>query len=1303
MRTNTTFGKLTAIFAVSLLISIFAFSSVYAAPANPFPQEFRQADGTVIVLTGGGDESFNWFEDVNGNVVVFDLASRNFCYAYIRNGELHPNPAHIVGSSSRTHAGAMPLLKADDIMHLAAEAEPIAPKFDYLSFVDRHSLFNRMSIDDEGNINFDAVSPYLLGPINDFQTQEIFPMLIEFTKPINFGGTDHYSRFRDSRFEEEYGFAIYDYIYEDLPGIDLGTTATAYWGRKFYDPDNPTGSVVGYFNEQANGVLSAMEQGTQFFAPAPELQSLLPEGVDRVTGILNMQTGNSALNFVNVPYEVYFDREWNIFRVTFDMAHPAPTDNSSITRILVAAAMDVIMYDDDGFDRNPTANNWPRLSNTGHTPTNGIPPHVHPYVIIAGHDSSSGNGAGTGQTWAHAFSTLNNNNGDYFVGNNPGGIRKRWSGRSYAHNGELFNGASFGIGATSHNFATMDIGVITHEFGHTLGVADTYDTAGNSLSLRPFSLMSHGSWGTLVDEVPGSTPTRIDPLHMIEMGMIRPDQLIIRESVEAFEDTLHPFYLSDSFFYDKRLHNTNVGDLVSTKFLPANNVTNPDYNILMIWAPEHRAAFEIGFAGQSAAHARQVPTEFFLLDVRLPMGYDRGMGRYGIGINKGDSRIDTRGWDHTAILDSRAMDGKFPGAPATTSANSGAIIDGGIMVYHYDRTASPTSPNPQNANLHHPRADIIAADGSDLLKHSNHISYNSSYGTNYATHDYFVNFDHFFSNDQTKSVTAAMGANGSSIVRGDGSPAAYEAYRESNLYARDVSLTRLSNGFRLNYVDGFVLDNPATWDGGTFGRGNETGYYKLSEPRPGAPTSNAFIFSPNERNTFPVSHFYDRTWPGTGANNINLSRFARQGNVPSGIDLIFPDSRLQALEINPETGRTMGMRVISNVTEVEIAVESDGVPYKNHGRIFVLRLEQYSPVTSNLQDFALPPIRSHSFEAGEGDNSDKAYVKVTNGIWKIFEVVNGNVEIDTGQTVTVYDGKHTPVTITPANTRVITFSASTDNGGTISAYVDDIEFKSGDRVLAGSTIEFVATPNLGFEVEAWLVDFNPLSRAMSDSVPNTLTLRNVRFDTDVKVVFNDLPRIASSIKITPTEAKVPRESSFKFEATIYDQWDEVFEGVVTWSVTDFAGIAIDQNGLLTADITVPIGTTVTVTAAANNDLYAQAAVTITGALYKIVFGETGTVGGTVTASINGIPLVSGDSVEENTIVTFTANPAPGFIWAGWDISFPDMVSDSKDLQKQTDFNLQLNIVANITINAVFIQVEPSPPNAEPHISPVTED
>ncbi|MCL2397627.1 MAG: InlB B-repeat-containing protein, partial [Defluviitaleaceae bacterium] len=1039
MKTRTRISRLAITTALTLLMTMLLATVIYAVPANPFPQPMRQADGSIVYILGGGDERFNWLECENGFVVAFDLETQNFTYAYIDGGQLHANPDAIVGQAQQGLArSAQPRLTMNDVIHLWYEADPVFEGFgDFPTFRDTYSMFNFLYEGEDGSVRFaqyieSAMRPGQIVPIwGERQTQHILPVMIEFTEPLIVGGTEQFARFRDSRYVEEYGRPIFRYIYEDLPGIPAGTTATQYWGRKFFDINNPTGSVVHYFNEQAFGVLDPNDPDDQFFIPAPEIQTMFPEGVNRVTGVRSKNAG-TGLVFNNVAYEVYLDREWNIFRITLHMAHPSPINNGTNTNRLISLALDLIMYDDYGRDRNPAAQNWTRTGSGGHSATNGIPPWVHLYGIIAGYDGSSNNGFGLGQTWGHMSTTANPGTGfpHGWQNNSPAtGNRKRWAGRVYAQNGELFNGNPLTIGTNQLPFATMSIGIITHEFGHTLGIWDTYDTAGNSLSLRPYSLMAHGSWGTVIDEVPGSTPTRLDPLHMLELGMLRPDQLIIVESIEDFDAVLHPFYLSDSFFYDKRL-DTPVGSYIpgGTKFLPVNNVPNPDFNILMIWAPEHRAVFDATFATRGNAtlgttHARLVPTEFFLAEFRLPMGYDRGMTRYGIGVNSVPYPDDPRFFHHTARVDARAMHGQWPGAPALTAHNNAAMIDGGVLLFHYDRSASPTGGNPQNANLHHKRADLILADGSDLLRHANNISWNVSYGAHYASHDYFVNQDHFFSASLTRSVIAALPHSpvqlaqgiGAPLIRGDGSALAYQAYAEANLYAAGVRLNRLFSGFSLNA--GANPADPSTWQYGTFGRGPETGYAKMDvqTPMPGTviPASNTnFVWSPGERNTFPTAHFYDRTWTGNNDAGRHASRHARTGNTPSGMDLVFHNTRLEAIELDQE-GRTRGMRVTNRVWDVNIEVFLNGQPDAGHNREFVLRLAQYNPQVSSGPAWAVGlyrepvlPIRNHADSVSRAGNV--VTIGVTNGEWKIFELVGGE-EVFTGYTVIVYEGRHTPV------------------------------------------------------------------------------------------------------------------------------------------------------------------------------------------------------------------------------------------------------------------------------------------------------
>lgn len=71
------------------------------------------------------------------------------------------------------------------------------------------------------------------------------------------------------------------------------------------------------------------------------------------------------------------------------------------------------------------------------------------------------------------------------------------------------------------------IGTVCHELGHDLGLADLYNTSGSSTSMNVngMSLMGMGSWGYKKGELPGTTPTHIDPFSKIYLGFYEATKL----------------------------------------------------------------------------------------------------------------------------------------------------------------------------------------------------------------------------------------------------------------------------------------------------------------------------------------------------------------------------------------------------------------------------------------------------------------------------------------------------------------------------------------------------------------------------------------------------------------------------------------------------------------------------------------------------------------------------------------------------------------------------------------------------------
>jgi M6 family metalloprotease-like protein/uncharacterized repeat protein (TIGR01451 family) len=64
------------------------------------------------------------------------------------------------------------------------------------------------------------------------------------------------------------------------------------------------------------------------------------------------------------------------------------------------------------------------------------------------------------------------------------------------------------------------IGVFAHEYAHSLGLPDLYDTDGSSNGVGEWSLMAYGGWNSLM--VPGDTPAHPDPWSKFFLGWVTP-------------------------------------------------------------------------------------------------------------------------------------------------------------------------------------------------------------------------------------------------------------------------------------------------------------------------------------------------------------------------------------------------------------------------------------------------------------------------------------------------------------------------------------------------------------------------------------------------------------------------------------------------------------------------------------------------------------------------------------------------------------------------------------------------------------
>ena len=119
------FNRFYAVFNIFIICLVW---DLLAVPANPFPQEVRQADGSVVVIAGRGDEFFNWVEDENGYVVAFNGDTENWSYAYISPDRQIVPSFTAMGTATRGSAVPFRKITADDIFPLIQEGVQRNPR-----------------------------------------------------------------------------------------------------------------------------------------------------------------------------------------------------------------------------------------------------------------------------------------------------------------------------------------------------------------------------------------------------------------------------------------------------------------------------------------------------------------------------------------------------------------------------------------------------------------------------------------------------------------------------------------------------------------------------------------------------------------------------------------------------------------------------------------------------------------------------------------------------------------------------------------------------------------------------------------------------------------------------------------------------------------------------------------------------------------------------------------------------------------------------------------------------------------------
>jgi M6 family metalloprotease-like protein len=190
---KTTKQLLTVILLSLIMVFVFSASStVFAITACPDPIPFTQPDGILVVVYGFGDEFLNWYEDANGNLVVFDEDKKGYCYAewtddgVVSTGELigdglaaalnrpgtskHIIPQAVIDRAMATRETEMAAFNATiaNLAELAALPVGTLPVYTPVKLMERKMLIIHVTWEDRSNLTIatngtGALMPKLTG------------------------------------------------------------------------------------------------------------------------------------------------------------------------------------------------------------------------------------------------------------------------------------------------------------------------------------------------------------------------------------------------------------------------------------------------------------------------------------------------------------------------------------------------------------------------------------------------------------------------------------------------------------------------------------------------------------------------------------------------------------------------------------------------------------------------------------------------------------------------------------------------------------------------------------------------------------------------------------------------------------------------------------------------------------------------------------------------------------------------------------------------------------------------------------
>lgn len=256
--------------------------------------------------------------------------------------------------------------------------------------------------------------------------------------------------------------------------------------------------------------------------------------------------------------------------------------------------------------------------------------------------------------------------------------------------------------------------------------------------------------------------------------------------------------------------------------------------------------------------------------------------------------------------------------------------------------------------------------------------------------------------------------------------------------------------------------------------------------------------------------------------------------------------------------------------------------------------------------------------------------------------------------------------------------------GTLEATVNGVEIFSGNAVANGSTVVFTAMPDEGYMVGAWYLN----SDLISDFTDLTLVVEDLSESINVGVEFVEIPEgyhlvTYSVLGGNGTLTATVDEDAIASGEAVEEGSDVVFTAEPT---EGYRVKAWTLNGSLVDDLTEETFTVEGI----DENIHVTVEFEWIPVFYTVTFSVVeagGTPNGTLTASVGGAAIDSGNEVLEGENVVFTATPSEGFIVKEWKLN--NVVVDGHTALTYTVTNLMDDVDVKVEFDIEVSAIAPS--------------